>query len=421
MAIKKIYPFSEVHKKTIIDFQTNKINILLGAVRSGKSYLADILSLKYLKNKKGKCIWSGCTSDTIKKNSISNLEKYLDCKIIFKNNSFGQYFIIDKDGFRDLIFYVVGGGKAGDEKKVQGMEVLFWYADEVATYHKDFFNMMLTRLSQEDSKAILTLNPEGPSHWLKQWIDNNTNKDLDNYIEGYIATNTFTLLDNYSLPKQYVKQIQNSLSGHMYQRLVLGKWSAGEGLIYSVDKINYINKEDEIINNILKNKNNYKFTIGIDLGTTHPSAFVFIAKDLKTKKYYILEEYYKSKVAPSDLSKDLIKFYNDCKNKYQIFSNIEVKYDYAAAWFFQEFQKTTNHNIILSKAKKNVLEGIMYIEKLILNNELFIDKSCTNVKNEFLSYSWDTKKDNEVIKEKDDILDAIRYAIYSNEYQSSSY
>lgn len=421
MAIKKIYPFSKVHKKTILDFQTNKINILLGAVRSGKSYLADILSLKYLKNKKGKCIWSGCTNDTIKKNSISNLEKYLDCKIIFKNNSFGQYFIIDKDGFRDLIFYVVGGGKAGDEKKVQGMEVLFWYADEVATYHKDFFNMMLTRLSQSDSKAILTLNPEGPSHWLKQWIDNNTNKDLDNYIEGYIATNTFTLLDNYSLPKQYVKQIQNSLSGHMYQRLVLGKWSAGEGLIYSVDKINYINKEDEIINNILKNKNNYKFTIGIDLGTTHPSAFVFIAKDLKTKKYYILEEYYKSKVAPSDLSKDLIKFYNDCQNKYQIFSNIEVKYDYAAAWFFQEFQKTTNHNIILSKAKKNVLEGIMFIEKLILNNELFVDKSCINVKNEFLSYSWDTKKDNEVIKEKDDILDAIRYAIFSNEYQSSSY
>ena len=421
MAKKKIFPFSNVHKKTIIDFQTHKINILLGAVRSGKSYLADLLSLKYLKGKKGKCIYSGNTCDTIKKNVISNIEVYLDCKIIFKNNSQGQYFIIDKDDYRDLTFYVVGGGKAGDEKKVQGMEVLYWYADEVATYHKDFFNMMLTRLSKEDSKAIFTLNPEGPSHWLKEWIDNNTNKDLKNYIEGFISTNTFTLLDNYSLPKEYVKQIQNSLSGHMYQRLVLGKWSAGEGLVYSVDKVNYIYKENEIINNILKNKNNYKFIIGADFGTTHPSAFVFIAKDLKTKKYYILEEYYKSKIAPSDLSNDLIKFYNDCKNKYGIFTNIEVRYDYAAAWFFQEFQKTTNHNIILTKAKKDVLEGIMFIERLILNNEFFVDMSCINVKNELLSYSWDTKKDNEVIKLKDDILDAIRYAIYSNEYQSSSY
>ena len=427
MAIKKIYPFSQVHKKVILDFKKTTINILQGAVRSGKSYLADMLTLKEIKGKKGVVVFSGNTHDTIKKNVISKYGDYLNCKIIFKNNNLGQYFIIDKDGFRDLTCYVVGGGKKGDDNKVRGMEVLFWYADEVATYHKDFFDMMLTRLSCRDydgnliSKAILTLNPESPTHWLKKWIDFNIDKNNKQYVKDYVVSNTFTIDDNYSLAKKYVEQIKNSLSGHMYKRLILGQWSVGEGLVYSVDKLNIINKNNQEIDNILKNKSNLKFTIGIDIGTTHETAFILVCKNTKTNKYYVLKEYYKNKVAPSQLVKDLQIFYEECKKEFDIYNTIEVKYDHAAAYFAAEFNQTNKTNIVLTKAKKDVLEGIMFVERQILNNNFFILESCKNLINEFNGYSWDTNKNNEVIKIKDDAIDAMRYAIYSNEYQSSSY
>ena len=427
MAIKKLYPFSETHKKVIINFNNFVINILQGAVRSGKSYLADILTLKEIKGKKGVVAFTGNTTDTVKKNVISKFEGYLNCKIIFKNNSFGQYFIIDKDGYRDLTCYVIGAGKEGDHKKIQGMEILYWYADEVATYNKNFFDMMLTRLCIRDydgnliSKAILTLNPESPTHWLKKWIDENTDKKNTKYTKGFVISNTFIIDDNYSLSKQYVQQIKNSLSGHMYQRLILGKWSVGEGLVYSVDKLNIVNKKNEEINNILKNKTNLKFTIGVDIGTTHETAFILVCKNTKTNKYYVLKEYYKNKVAPSQLVIDLKNFYEECKKEFDIYNTIEVKYDHAAAYFAAEFNQTNKTNITLTKAKKSVLEGIMFIERQILNNNFFILDSCVNLINEFNGYSWDTNKNNEVIKIKDDAIDALRYAIFSNEYQSSSY
>ena len=413
--IKKIFPFSDTHKESILNFNKYKINIFQGAVRSGKTYLANMLFLKYIKNRKGKIIMSGHSSDTIKKNVISDFENYLGCKIFFKNNNFGQYFTINKEGYKELIFYVVGGGKNGDEAKVQGLEVLFWYADEVSTYAKPFFDMMLTRLSRQDSKALFTLNPASPTHWLKKWIDENTDINSLNYVENYVYTRTYKLTDNYSLPKEYIEQISKSLKGVMYNRLVLGKWAIGEGLIYSVDNIKINDNKKELEDFIINNR--AKLTIGVDLGTIHPSAFILVAKVKNT--YYVMEEYYKQKVAPSELAKDLVKFYNNCIDKYGYY-NIDIKYDHAAAWFATEFC-LINKTITLQKAKKDVLKGIMNIEHKINNGNLVISQDCKNLINELNGYSWDEKNDNSPIKLNDDACDALRYAIFSNDYDSSTY
>ena len=413
--IKKIFPFSDTHKESILNFNKYKINIFQGAVRSGKTYLANMLFLKYIKNRKGKIIMSGHSSDTIKKNVISDFENYLGCKIFFKNNNFGQYFTINKEGYKELIFYVVGGGKNGDEAKVQGLEVLFWYADEVSTYAKPFFDMMLTRLSRQDSKALFTLNPASPTHWLKKWIDENTDINSLNYVENYVYTRTYKLTDNYSLPEEYVEQISKSLKGVMYNRLVLGKWAIGEGLIYSVDNIKINDNKKELEDFIINNR--AKLTIGVDLGTIHPSAFILVAKVKNT--YYVMEEYYKQKVAPSELAKDLVKFYNNCIDKYGYY-NIDIKYDHAAAWFATEFC-LINKTITLQKAKKDVLKGIMNIEHKINNGNLVISQDCKNLINELNGYSWDEKNDNSPIKLNDDACDALRYAIFSNDYDSSTY
>ena len=410
--IIRIAPFSDTHKLVCQLYKKYKINVLEGAVRSGKSFLVNFLFLDKLEYKTGAVIISGNTADTVKKNVVGELENKLNVKIKFRNNAFGEYFQIPHHKFKNLTFYCVGGGKEGDEKKVQGMTVLGWLADEAATYHKNFFEMMLTRLSREDSFAFLTLNPDKPNHWLKIWLDNQTDESSKTYVPWFVKTYKFKLDDNYSLPESYKAQIKNSVSGFLYRRLVLGEWAIGEGLVYSANLLQ-VKSDQEIMEEISYSpyKHSISHRIGVDLGTSHPSSFIYIQK--VGNKFYILDEYYKEKIAPSQLAQDL----NDFKKKYIL---SDIFYDHAALWFFEQMKKDYP-NLILQKAKKDVNPGIAFIEMLILTGRLVISKKCKNLINEFESYSWSPKTDGEVIKEKDDALDALRYGIFSTEYNSKFY
>lgn len=428
MAIIKIYEFAEIHKEVIRNYKKYKLNFLQGAVRSGKSHLTNHLFLNEIEDKEGSIVLSGYSSTTVKKNVVDDLQKILGVEFKFRNNSSGEYFEIPMKKYSKLKFYTVGGAREGDEKKVQGMTVLVWYADEAASYAESFFNMMLTRLSREDSRAFFTLNPEGPSHYIKKFIDKHENKTLSTYIEGYVKSYRFKLDDNNSLPLSYKQQQHNSYSGHMYKRLILGEWAVGEGLVYSVDKLKYISLNDfkEIYNNAENNrmydrynpKYDEKHNIGVDLGTVHPTAFV---KCWKYKGvWYIVSEFYKPKISPSELAVELDKFNKDTRQ--DEFTDNDIFYDHAAKWFFQQMNQDYK-SLKLIPAKKEVLKGIMYVENLILNGRLVIVKdNCPNLINEFNSYSWDSKSNNDdVIKLNDDALDALRYAIYSTEYQTGFY
>lgn len=428
MAVIKIYPFADIHKEVIKNYKNYKLNFLQGAVRSGKSHLTNHLFLNYLEDKDGAVVLSGYSSTTVKKNVVDELQKILSVKFIFRNNSSGEYFEIPLKKYKGLKFYTVGGAREGDERKVQGMTVLVWYADEAASYAETFFNMMLTRLSLEESKAFFTLNPEGPSHYIKKFIDKHENVDSPSYIEGYVKSYRFKLDDNNSLPESYKKQQHSSYSGHMYKRLILGEWAVGEGLVYSVDKLKYISLDEfkEIYNNAENNRlyhqydSNFdeKHNIGVDLGTVHPTAFI---KCWKYKGvWYIISEFYKPKISPSDLAIELNKFNEDTRP--DMFNDNDIFYDHAAKWFFQQMSQDYR-KLKLMPAKKDVLKGIMFVENLILNGRLVIVKeNCPNLINEFNSYSWDAKSNSDdVIKENDDALDALRYAIYSTEYQSGFY
>ena len=59
-------------------------------------------------------------------------------------------------------------------------------------------------------------------------------------------------------------------------------------------------------------------------------------------------------------------------------------------------------------------EGIGYIRTLLSRGDLVVDRSCNEIRNEFLTYSFKNKDSDDVIKLGDDFLDALRYAVYSD-------
>jgi len=415
----EIFPLSEISIKVWNERNDNKILCLQGAVRSSKSFTANLVFLEKLKNKRGNVLISGFSADSAKKNIIPELETLLNTEFRNHNSAKGEYLTIPIKEYKHIKIYVKGAGKNGDEKKIQGITLLAWYADELATYSKLFFDMTLTRLSLKNSFSIWTLNPESPSHWLKKWLDK------EDHPDKFIKTYKYTLDDNLSLDENYKNQLKTSFSGHFYDRMVLGKWAVGEGLIFNVDKINFLT-EEELNNKFLHiSKFLYEDYVSIDFGTTNYTAFLHIRKLIPQDiyldpdknnetyaEYYVLEEYYKNKRSPSQYVADLKEFIKDKDIK-------SIIIDPASAHFRQEVLVAGIKNLL--KAKNDVKKGILLTQRFIENGNVFISLKCKELKDELHGYSWDEKKIDTPIKVNDHACDTLRYGIFTTSsfsYQS---
>jgi len=417
MNTQELYPLSEISQQVWEEQDKYKIQCLQGAVRSSKSFTANIIFLNKLKNKKGNVLISGFSADSAKKNILPELEELLNVEFEGHNSTKGEYFSIPLKEFRHIKLYVKGAGKNGDEKKIQGITLLGWLADEVATYSKPFFDMTLTRLSMSNSFAIWTLNPESPSHWLKKWLDKQEEIKDNKYIKNYY----YKLDDNLSLTEEYKNELKTSFSGHFYDRMVLGKWAVGEGLIFNIDKVKFVKQQDiqKKFSNIPKFL--YEDYVAIDFGTTNYTSFLHIRKHIPKEiyideekdneryaEYYIIKEFYKNKLSPSQYVKELEEFIKDI-------NVIQIIIDPASAHFKQEVKQSEYimKKTELRSAKNDVKKGILLTQRFIENGLLTISEECKNLKDELGGYSWDEKKIDTPIKENDHAVDAMRYGIFT--------
>ena len=99
-------------------------------------------------------------------------------------------------------------------------------------------------------------------------------------------------------------------------------------------------------------------------------------------------------------------------NKYNI-ENIFI--DHAAAQFAADL--AYNYDIATTKAKKQVLEGIAYVQTMVETKKVIVLDRCINVLDTFDQYQWDTSEtlitERPLHNEYCHIADAIRYAIYT--------
>ena len=239
-------------------------------------------------------------------------------------------------------------------------------------------------------------NPENPTHTVKVDYIDKSGQRLENgqlNIQAY----QFTLYDNTALNKEYIKSIESSTpSGMFYDRDILGKWVAAEGVVYTD-----FNREIHYIQEA--NTNFKRIFCGVDYGWEHYGSIVVVGVDFNNT-YYLLEEHaYKHKSIDQwcSIAKDIIKRYG----------NINFYCDHARPDYVNEMRV---QGIRAINANKSVLEGISEIAKLFTTNKLFIVEPKVNrIKEEIYNYVWKPGKD-EPIKENDDVLDSLRYAIYTD-------
>ncbi|MBQ7793225.1 MAG: terminase family protein, partial [Clostridia bacterium] len=194
-------------------------NIKEGATRSGKTYLDYYWIAKRITETRGEglIVLIGNTRSTLERNILTPMRNIWGEKEVGAIKGNGSVELFGKRCF------ALGADRASQKDKLQGTGIEYCYGDEVTTWNKEVFEMLKSRLDKPHSCFDGTCNPDGPNHWLLEFMQSGA----DIYRQSY------TIYDNPFLGKDFVRNLEKEYEGTVYfDRYILGKWTKAEGLVY---------------------------------------------------------------------------------------------------------------------------------------------------------------------------------------------
>ncbi len=367
-----------------------------GAKRSGKTIVDNDLFLFELRrvrreaDKQGvllpQYILAGSDLSAIKRNVLNEL-----------TNKYGIEFKFDKSNRFQLFGVLVccfGHSKINDLGRIRGMTAWGAYINEATVANEAVFDEIKSRCSATGARLIMDTNPDRPGHWLKtDYVDKADQKT--------IAQFHWKITDNTFLTKRYIDSIKASTpTGVFYERDINGAWVAAEGVVYSdFDRnVHYIKQEQvpQIVH----------YYAGMDFGWEHPTAICLFGDGIDGN-IYLLREF-----SGKHISID--KWIHTIKTEIlPKTGNISIYCDSARPDLIEEMRAA---ELNAHYAHKDVVAGIGEVATRFKLKELFVVKENINLFDEEIdTYVWDEGKDAP-IKENDDVMDAMRYGIYSEKY-----
>ena len=384
-------------QKQILTFPYSGKSALIcdGAVRSGKT---SIMSLSFI-------LWAmgnfsnqnfGICGKTVISAERNVIKPLLGIKYLREQFTlhFANHILTVSRGRKTNTFYVFGGKDEASYMLIQGVTLAGVFLDEVALMPESFVNQALARCSVEGSKYWFNCNPKGPQHWFyREWILDLEHKNNALHLH-------FLLDDNPSLSEAKKQEYYSSYSGVFYDRYILGKWVAADGLIYP-DVANGLGI-------VAPQQRQYvKFYISIDYGTLNPfSAGLY---GLSKGVWYRFDEYYHS---GRETRKQLTdsEYYSELEKLAGKRIVEAVIIDPSAASMTAEIRKHGRFRVI--GAKNDVVDGIRETAKAFRLGELMVTDNCSGAITEFKSYHWDDKnQEDKPVKENDHAMDEIRYFV----------
>lgn len=366
-----------------------------GAVRAGKTKLDNTLFLKELIRVKQNALRDGVERPMYILGAVSS--GTLQTNILREiSDDYGHEFKFDRHGNFTLFgVYIVTTftGSIAGLKAIRGMTSYGAYINEATLANKEVFDEIIKRCSGYGARIICDTNPDHPKHWLKvNYIDKADGKR--------IVANHFTIYDNSFLNKRYVDNLINATpSGVFFERGIYGRWVIGEGAVYRDFKEDAYIPSDKVPYDKIT-----KYYAGVDWGYGHYGAIVVLGKT-PDGDVFLLEEHAKQ-------YKEIDYWVDIALGIKERYGNITFYCDSARPEHIARFY---NEKLKAISANKSVISGIEQVAKLMKTNKLFIvSDKVSKFKDEVYQYVWN-ERSGEPEKHDDDVLDALRYAIYSEE------
>ena len=325
-------------------------------------------------------ILTGNSLGTIERNILNELRNKYGIK--FHINKFNEFKLL---GVKVCMF---GHGKVNDMERIKGMTAFGAYINEGTTASEVAFKEIISRCSVEGARIIMDTNPEDPEHYIKtDYIDK---ADGERLIEI-----NFSLYDNTFLSQEYIKNMELvTPSGVFFDRNIKGMWTTADGAVYQD-----FDKSKHLIIDISK-YNFIDYVAGIDWGYEHYGAICLFG--ITSKNEFVLLKTIRKQYQEIDYWIDELKI---IKAEY---GNIQMYADSARPEYVMRCRK---EKLKVFNGDKAVLSGIEKVASLIKQNKFLIYDS-EDFLQEIYKYVWD-KKTGQPQKKNDDLMDAIRYAIYS--------
>ncbi|TPR23103.1 PBSX family phage terminase large subunit [Apilactobacillus micheneri] len=385
-----------------------KLMILTGAVRSGKTFLDNIIFLletlriaklaKKYHIKRPQYILAGADSNSIYSNII--VELYNTFGMTFKFDKHNNFYIKHPNLPPVLIKQAYTSSIAG-LNSIRGITAYGAYINEASLANEQVFNEIRNRCSGQGARVICDTNPDVPTHFLKGFIDKAEESK-------YILSETFTLDDNEeNLDPNYVKSLKETTpSGMLYDRYILGKWTSGQGVVYEdFDYQRDVISDDEFKNAV--RGHTLEYYCGLDWGYKHKGTIVLLCDDVQTGVTYMIKDYTRT-----DGNIDYwTQIAREIKEKYGY--NIPFYCDSARPEYVDALKDDQDN---ASYGYKPRLAGIEMVSKKMRTGKFKVLKSGDNYfTKELFKYEWDDKT-GFPIKKDDDVMDATKYGVATKIY-----
>lgn len=375
-----------------------------GAVRSGKTkvdneiFLSELCLISQFAEDRGiknpQYILGGASINNIIRNVIREINQDYGLDIRLNQRNEFQLF--------GVTVCCLGTDDIGRIAGIVGMTSFGLYLNEASLAKEEVFDELLKRQSGYagfSPLVIIDTNPDSPEHYLYK---NYISLPLDDRKKKGIVTFHWELDDNPFGDPQALENIKNSTpSGVFYDRKIKGLWVTADGVVYAdFEKSIHVLEDEEVF----KKSEFVRFYAGVDWGYEHKGVIVLIGVTadgghiilrVVSARHMLIGWWVEQAL-------DIIREYG---------FGIRFYCDSARPDNINEFRKA---NIWALDANKTINAGVECVAKGFKTQNLFILRSqSAEFLSEIYSYVWD-KKTGLPVKVNDDIMDAVRYAVYSD-------
>ena len=410
----KIRSLKGKHRTLVKSYLSTRIGnrprglMLEGSVRSGKTVTQLIASLgvaAQLPSDSAIAIFAA-TRETATRNMV---EPYLR-PLLGSSLQERQHYL----EFWGRKIWIIGCDNIKALNKIRGMTLGFAVLDEVSTFPKEVFGMIMTRLSEESAAWIGSTNPDSPYHWLYE----------DVLAPGKVCKSVkFTIRENEYLDPAYIEAVENdmrALGSVAYKRLIEGEWVVAEGQIWDVTDENMI--DDSKWLSKYREDEEKEIVLGVDDGTVNP--FGAVAISCSPERLVMLDEFY---YQPGKDGRQLTEL-----ERAQKLVNWRKQngYDPLTPWYIDPSAASLKGQMRLlgevvhnQRNLRDVKKGLGAVSSLLgLNKLVLVRKTTPHTQKSMKNYVWKDPPrnssnmqdyDEKPLKKNDHLCDASRYAVNS--------
>lgn len=387
-----------------------RINILEGAVRSGKTWISLIVFALWvaLQPEDATFLMVAKTLTSLKRNCLDLLQSLVG----------EQSFSYNLSGKQGQLFgrtvYLEGVNDVRAEGKIRGMTLTGAYCDEITLFTEDFFTMLLSRLSKPGAKLFCTTNPDAPSHWLNvKYIKRADALDILLY--------KFNIDDNIALDPAYVEALKREYTGVFYKRFILGQWVVADGACYP----SFANTPERFITDTVPERRNF-ISIGLDWGGNRSlTAFAAVMVHGNFERIGFIKDYHitgqKGSIDGDRVNAEFIRFVKELQAE---FPNVPVRCafcDCAEQYLNNGLAKavrTAGLSVSIGDSRKaEIVQRIICLNTLFNTDRVYILRRCSLIIDGLRSAAWDEKaaqrgqdKRRDDFSSDIDICDAVEYS-----------